>query len=166
MNEIIEQKAGSTKLDFSGAEYNAVAVAAQLEAINLLASNFDTSPECLADHSKWKLSYARKVVSCTCDEEGGYVAAILRYEVTAKFGRKKAMTCGADYGIYYSIPEGSKADAAIGFCRNVGAFAAYPYFRSLVAQLTWNAGINLPPLPAIASTAHIPKKASEVKDEG
>lgn len=162
MTEIIQHEAEvPAKPGFSAAEYNAVAMGANLEAINLLANRFEVNSECLAENSKWALSYGRKVLSCTFDKEGAYVAAILRYEVIAKLGRKRAMVCSADYGIYYSTPTDSTPEAALGFCRNVGTFAAYPYFRSLVAQLAWNAGIALPPLPAIASTAHIPKKPAE-----
>lgn len=163
MNDIVEQAPNiPQKTGFSGAEYNAVATQAELEAINLLDSRFEVNAECLNESENWTLSYGRKVISCTVDSDDGYVAAILRYEVTAKLGRKRAMLCRADYGIYYSIPKESKQEAAVGFCRNVGSYAAYPYFRALVAQLTWNAGINLPPLPAISSTAHIPKKAPKV----
>lgn len=159
MTKTVQQEAEAQgKAGFSAAEYNAVAVGAALQAINLLSSRFDVNPDCVGDLSKWSLSYGRKVISCTADEDGAYVAAIIRYEVTAKLGRRRAMICSADFGIYYSTPKGSKHEAALGFCRNVGSFAAYPYFRSLVAQLTWNAGVSLPPLPAIASTAHIPKK--------
>lgn len=162
MNDIIKQGADvAAKPGFSGAEYNAVAVGSRLEAINLLASQFEVNADCIGNSAKWNLSYGRKVLSCTVGGEEKYVAAILRYEVMAKLGRKRAMLCRADYGIYYSIPEGSKDEAAIGFCRNVGTFAAYPYFRGLMAQLAWNAGVNLPPLPAIASTAHIQKKRVE-----
>lgn len=159
MTDIVEHSANTpSRPGFSAAEYNAVAVGSSLQAINLLSSRFDVNAECLGDNENWNLSYGRKVLSCTVDLKNRYVAAIFRYEVTAKVGRKRAMVCKADYGIYYTIPDDSTEEAALGFCRNVGSYAAYPYFRTLVAQLTWNAGVNLPPLPAIASTAHIPKK--------
>jgi hypothetical protein len=68
------------------------------------------------------------------------------------------LSCSADYGVFYETPDGTTTAGAVGFCRNVGTFAAYPYFRALFAQLSGEAGLSLPPLPAIASTAHIPPK--------
>lgn len=149
------------KNGFAGAEYNAVATAAQLEGINLLSSHFSIDAECLANQHQWKLSYGRKALSCHYSEEEQSVAAILQFHVIAKFGRKKALHCVADYGVFYQTPIGATKDAAMGFCRNVGTFAAYPYFRALFAQLVGEAGIALPPLPSIASTAHIPPKAAK-----
>jgi hypothetical protein len=146
---------------FKGADYNAVATAARLESIRLISQRFDVNPECLEHPSKWKLHYGRKVKACTFDREAGYVAAIIQFEVTAREGRKNALRCAAEYGIMYSVPDASDEEAALGFCRYVGSFAVYPYFRSLVAQLAWNAETPLPPLPSIASTAHIPPKPAK-----
>lgn len=153
------------KSGFAGAEYNAVATAARLEAINLLYSTFSVDTGCLTNQLQWKLSYGREVLSCEFSEENHNVAAILRYHVTAKLGRKRALHCVADFGIFYHTPDGAKEAAAMGFCRNVGTFAAYPYFRALFAQLIADAGLSLPPLPAIASTAHIPPKEPKVDSD-
>jgi hypothetical protein len=145
---------------FSGAEYNAVAMGAQLRAINMLSSEFHVASDCVSALNDWKLSYDRRILSCSFDDELNFVAAIFQFEVLGKLGRRRALRCVADYGLYYSIPDGSTEAAAKGFCQNVGSFAAYPYFRTHVATMAANAGIMLPPLPAIASTAHIPKKAA------
>jgi hypothetical protein len=147
---------------FAGAEYNAVATNARLEGINLLSSNFSIEPGCIATQDQWKLNYGRRLLSCQFSDDGESVAAILRYHVTAKSGRKKAVHCEADYGVFYQVPAGSTAEAVAGFCRNVGTFAAYPYFRALFAQLVSEAGLRLPPLPSIASTAHIPPKDAKM----
>jgi preprotein translocase subunit SecB len=143
---------------FAGAEYNAVAKSAQLQGINLLSNNFVIDPNCLMEQNQWKLSHGRKVLSCHFSDEDHSVAAILQYNVIAKFGRKRALLCTADYGVFYAIPNGASQEAASAFCLNVGTFAAYPYFRALFAQLAGEAGLMLPPLPSIASTAHIPPK--------
>jgi hypothetical protein len=149
------------KSGFAGAEYNAVATAARLEGINLLSAQFSIDPDCLMNQTQWKLGYGRKILSCHFSEGEHSVAAIFQYHVTAKFGRKRAMHCVADYGVFYQTPDDATEEAAMGFCRNVGTFAAYPYFRALFAQLVAEAGLRLPALPSIASTAHIPPK--EVK---
>ena len=75
------------------------------------------------------------------------------------------MTCEVEYLVVYTVPEECPEPAKVGFCRSVGVFAAYPYFRSLVSQFAWNAGLEIPPLPAIASTAHIPKKTAELSPD-
>jgi hypothetical protein len=85
------------------------------------------------------------------------VVAIFQYHVEGKRSRKKMFSFVADYGVSYTVPEDATEPAALGFCRNVGKFAAYPYFRGLAAHMFAEAGMRVPPLPSIASTAHIPK---------
>ncbi len=149
------------KSGFAAAENNTVATGAHLEGINLLSSLFKIDPDCLVSQSQWKLSYGRKLLSCHFSVEENSVAAIFQYYVTAKFGRKQALHCVADYGVFYHTPDGATEEAAMGFCRNVGTFAAYPYFRALFSQLVGEAGVRMPPLPSIASTAHIPPKEAK-----
>lgn len=143
---------------FSAAEYNYVAMSSNLIAINMLSSKFDVAPDLFNKGDGVKLSYDIRTLSCYHNEQEDFVAAIFQYEVEGKAGRKRAFKCVADYAVMYAVPDACKSEAAVGFCKNVGKYAAYAYFRSHVAQLSWSAAINLPPLPAIASTAHIPKK--------
>ncbi|QTH24048.1 hypothetical protein HRJ34_11375 [Rhizorhabdus wittichii] len=156
--EISTAVASEPKLGFRAADYNAVATEAILLTIRLISQRFDLNMECSGNSSDWKLSYGRRVMSCTFDRDAKQVAAIIQFEVTAREGRKKALHCTADYGIMYEVPADAEEEAVKGFCKNVGRFAIYPYFRSLFAQLAWNAELMLPPLPSIASTAHIPPK--------
>lgn len=143
---------------FKAAEYNDVAMAAQLLEIRLLKSNFSVEPEFSSAEEDVNLSFGREALSCFYEAGGTSVAGIFKYHVFGKRGRAKLLKCEAEYVVIYRVPDTSAEEAARGFCRNVGTFAAYPYFRALVAQLTWGAGVTLPPLPAIASTAHIPPK--------
>lgn len=156
-----------TQSGFKGAEYNAVATHAKLEKICLTGSRFDISPEHFSNQSDWKLSYGRKLKSCQFVPEDACVMGVFEYHVTAKVGRSRAMQCTAEYIVLYDVPGDASEAAAHGFCKNVGAFAAYPYFRGLVAHLFAEAGLNIPPLPAIASTAHIPpkQKPKEIPDD-
>lgn len=159
MNDITKEMAVVAPTGgFGGAEYNAVAKGADLEGISLFSSKFDIDPQCLGEQDKWKLSYGRRILSCQFSEEDRSVVGIFEYHVTAKSGRKRALHCVAQYGVFYGTPEGATEEGAKGFCRNVGTFAAYPYFRALFANLVAATGLNLPPLPTIASTAHIPPK--------
>jgi hypothetical protein len=149
------------KSGFSSAEYNAVATGALLEGIKLMASQFIVEPECFVHQGQWKLSYGRKVLSSHFSADDQSVMAIFQYHVTAKYGRKRVLHCVADYCVFYQTPAKATEEAAKGFCRNVGTFAAYPYFRSLFSQLSGEAGLMMPPLPSIASTAHIPPKPAK-----
>lgn len=142
---------------FSSAEYNAVAHAAKLRVINLLNSSFDFSPEPGVDKDDWKLAYGVRVTSCKYQESGEFAAAVIRYTMTAKHMRRKIISCSAEFGVFYDVGLVVNPVAAEAYCNNVGVFAAYPYFRTLVSNLLWNAGVDLPPLPSIASTAHVPK---------
>ena len=148
------------KKGFSGKDYNHVAMGSNLRAISLLKTEFNVNASCLADKDKWKLSYDWHPLACEYDGKGR-VSAIFQYIVIAKLGRKTAVRCAAEYIVLYGVPQDSEAEAAEGFCHNVGFFAAYPYFRALVAQLASSANILLPPLPNMASTAHIPKKNTD-----
>lgn len=156
-----EIEALAPKPGFSGAEYNHVAKHAELEAIVLLNSQFVLNMEHLPKRDQWKLSYGRKMKSCHFSAEQSSAVAVFEFHLTAKVARAIALRCVAEYAVFYETPPGATEEAARGFCRNVGVFAAYPYFRGLVSRLVTEAGVNLPPLPAIASTAHIPPKKEQ-----
>lgn len=159
MSDITNEMAVQAARDgFSGAEFNKVASGAELEGIVLLCSSYQVKPECLPRQNEWSLNYGRKVISCQFNEEEQSVAAVLEYNVVAKLGRKNALRCTAEFAVFYATPDGSTAAGAEGFCRNIGTFAAYPYFRALFSRLSSETNLTLPPLPAIASTAHIPPK--------
>lgn len=148
----------TAKRGFAGADYNYAAVNANLKLISLVSTSFHVNPDCVSEQKKWKLGYSWADNACRFDSDRGVVSAIFEYIVTAKLGRKTAMRCIAEYVILYAVPSNCESEAAEGFCHNVGAFAAYPYFRGLVSQLASSANLVLPPLPSIASTAHVPKK--------
>lgn len=146
---------------FAGADYNDVATRASLEGIILQKCEFDVNSECLKNRKSWKLEHGRKLLTCAFNQERGSVAGVFGFHFIAKDGRKHAAKCYAEYTVFYRTPEGAKEEAAKGFCRNVGMFAAYPYFRALVSRFSSEANLNLPMLPAIASTAHIPPKGKK-----
>ncbi|WIA56298.1 hypothetical protein N6H05_00225 [Sphingobium sp. WTD-1] len=149
------------KSGFSGEEYNHVARNSELEAIKLLSNKFSVEPGFIGMSDQLKLSYGRKIVACQFMEDDHAAVAIFRYHVEGKHLRKKMFSLVAEYGVSYSVPIDGTEAAAVGFCKNVGKFAAYPYFRALAAHIFAEAGLNLPPLPAIASTAHIQRKTKE-----
>jgi hypothetical protein len=152
-----EVQAAAKRGGFSGAEYNHVATTARLQTITLLKLDFDVHPERFEGDGEIRLAFDRKVLSCRFDEESPAAAAIFQFSVVAKQGRARAFHLVADYAVLYAMGPDAKPDAATGFCKHVGAFAAYPYFRAVAAQMAWNAGVDLPPLPAIAAMPVMPK---------
>lgn len=147
-----EQLASDRSAGFNGVEYNRVASVASLKDVRLLRLRSDVRPEAMT--SKTLLSYGRDLVSCDYEPENGSAAAILRFHVTAKSGRKTTFQVQAEYLTLYDVGMDAQPNAARAFVNNVGLFAAYPYFRALVAQIAWGSGTVLPPLPTIASTAY------------
>jgi preprotein translocase subunit SecB len=152
-----EIEAAAERAGFSGAEYNSVAMDARLQSIQLLKLDLDSRPERMTGNADLSLSYGRSITSCRYDRDTHTSAAIFQYNVTAKSGRSKAFHCNAEYAVVYSTPEDANVEAAMSFAKHVGSFAAYPYFRALAAQMAWNAGIDLPPLPTIATMPILPK---------
>lgn len=150
---------------FAAADYNEVATRAFLEGIILRKTEFVVNSECLRNRNSWKLDHGRKILGCSFNAKSGSVAGIFEYHFIAKDGRKNAAKCTAEYMVFYRTPDNADEEAAKGFCRNVGTFAAYPYFRALVSRFSSEANLNLPMLPTIASTAHIPPKPKKTKAE-
>jgi hypothetical protein len=77
------------------------------------------------------------------------LAGQFNWEIIVRKGRKKLLTINATYLVSYdNVPDVSE-EAAVAFLRKVGRFAAYPYFRALVARLTSDARTDLPILPML-----------------
>jgi preprotein translocase subunit SecB len=160
LTKAVANKPGATEppLDFSSVEYNHVAKNAKLDALRLLKFAMEAQPEIYSRENKPKLSYGRELVSCSYDADANVVAAIFRFSVGAKSGRSKVFLCQAEYAVVYDLPEDATRDASLAFCKHVGAFACYPYFRAAVSQVAWGSGMDLPPLPAIAAMPVVSKK--------
>lgn len=159
MTDITQEQLDGGEGGFRGADYNKVATNAELGDVRLLRLRADVPPSAEA----LTLTYGRDLLSCDHDAESRAAAAIFRFHVKGKAGRKKSLSIEADYAVIYEVGADAHPNAARAFVTNIGLFAAYPYFRGLVAQVVWNAGVDLPPLPTIASTAY--KTALAVPNE-
>jgi hypothetical protein len=159
------QAGASEEIGFTAAEYNHVATTSRLEAIKLLKLDFDVRPERFEVDGDIRLSFGRKPLSCRFDEASSAAAAIFQFSVTARQGRSRALHLVADYAVLYAIASDATPEAATAFSKHVGGFASYPYFRALAAQMAWNAGVDLPPLPAIAAMPIVPKAKSEIAED-
>ena len=146
-----EVLAAAEREGFDAAEYNAVALHARLATIRLVTLNLETSPGITDDAMDPELAFSRQVQSCRYDATAESAAAIFRFGVSVRRPAGEAFSCVADYAVLYEMPKHATPEAATSFCKHVGSFAAYPYFRALAAQMAWNAGVDLPPLPTIAA---------------
>ncbi len=156
-----EVEAAAERGGFSGAEYNALAMNARLDTIKLINLVLETDTDTTQSEDERHLAFGRKLVSCRFDETSHAAAAIFQFEVSVRNGSTEEFKCVADYAVLYEVPDGSSSEAAMAFCKHVGSFAAYPYFRALAAQMAWNAGVDLPPLPSIAAMPVVPKVTKE-----
>jgi len=147
----VEVTEAARRSGFTGAQYNHVAMTASLDHIRLVRNAFEANAAMLADEPDAELSYGRAVTSCRYDEEAHVAAAIFQFSLSATVRGETLLQCTAEYAVVYAMAEDAHAGAASSFCKHVGSFAAYPYFRALAAQMCWNADIPLPPLPAIAA---------------
>lgn len=136
--------------------YNYIATASSLIAVQLIASNFDVSPDFFAKGDKVKIDLCHKILATDFYEKTQVVAGIFQYEVVAKVVRKHVMTARADFMVVYELPEGSAENETKAFCARVGLFAAYPYFRALFAHFASAGNIEIPALPVLS--ADPPKK--------
>ena len=138
-------------------EYNKVVGSADLQTVQALKVSLDVNPEFYDEHAEKKFGIDRDIVGVAVKPEGGAVAGTFRFTVTVKHGRTRVLKATAEYFVLYSLHAGADDEAAEEFCRRVGVFAAYPYFRALMAQLSWEANAQIPIMPVIAT------KGSRVK---
>lgn len=133
------------------AAYNHVVANAELVTIQLRRHEFDVAAEFYDPEAKKKLHFNKQCLACAYDAEAMAVAGTFRFTITGKSGRKSVLKSVADYLVIYEFREIVAQDAAEAFCRRIGLYAAYPYYRALVASLSAAANLNLPTLPMIAT---------------
>ncbi len=132
--------------------YNHVVDNAEMVTIQLRRQDFDVDGEFYnPEVTERRLSFDKACLGCSYDPEASMVAGTFRFSVGAKAGRKTVLKNVADYLVVYEFSEPVDEAAAKAFCTRVGLYAAYPYYRSLIASLSAAANLNLPTLPMIAT---------------
>lgn len=138
---------------FATDAYNKAARSAQLRVIQLSNSQFNMTSVFLKANrtpdGKPKLAYASTMEAPFFDPEKGVAGCAWKWSVTAKVERVKVLTIEATYRLGYDGLDGCEEDAVFRFMARVGRFAAYPYFRAHVSQVSWESGAALPIMPAI-----------------
>ncbi len=133
-------------------DYNKVVASAELGAIQLIKLDFVVSPEYYINAEAAKLGYVITPESCDYNEEGGFCACVINFQVDAALEDESLLRCSASYLIMYEISETCEPNAVKAFVERVGVFACYPYFRGVFANLDWAANTHLPPLPVHRET--------------
>jgi len=142
----------------SSDEYNAVVDAACLENIILIGSKFEIQPAYFGDSESRTLSTDVKKEDVNIEEDLSGCSQIIHFCVEAKNEKEIVLSCHSSYLVVYSL-SGDVCEAGVRlFVDRVALFSAYPYFRSRVAQYSWEAGADLPTLPIIKGA---PRKSSK-----
>jgi preprotein translocase subunit SecB len=152
----------TTDRNVSVARYAEVVSSAEIRAIRLINSDFNVEAQAISrDHSKWKLNYGCDVVESRYDASRKLLTALVATSVVCKFGRRNILSHRCKYVVVYDVSGDPEEEAALQFVERVGRFAAYPYFRTLFADMTTQAGVNLPPLPVLKEGSRpIPRQAT------
>ena len=128
--------------------YNNLVSRAHLRTIRLTSSKFELKPEALGlDPDGWRNGISAALAHSFLESESGSLYGIFAFEVVSRQGRKRVLGINATYLINYRVEGDCDNNACELFLERVGKIATYPYFRSLVATLTSQAGLLMPPLP-------------------
>jgi hypothetical protein len=111
----------------------------------------DVRPSYFSERDHRKLSVDTSELGEVFDSEEGALLGRFRFEVVGRTKRRKSLSIWAEYIVIYEVATDVDDSAAKAFCKRVGLFAAYPYFRALVAHLSAEANASLPPVPVIAT---------------
>jgi preprotein translocase subunit SecB len=147
--------------------YNSVVERAVLGSIRLTECRFDMKPEAIElDPSTWRKDIRGDVAQVFVDTENGRLAGIFLFEVIFRYRRKRVLTVSAKYLVIYKVVGDIESEIGELFVERVGRVVTYPYFRSVVATLTAQAGIQIPPLPIISLAPRTVKSAADLEEQG
>ena len=128
--------------------YNNLVSRAHLRTIRLTTSKFELKPEALGlDPDGWRNGISAALAHSFLEAESGSLYGIFAFDVVCRQGRKRVLGISATYLTNYRVEGDCDGDACELFLERVGKIATYPYFRTLVATLTSQAGLLMQPLP-------------------
>lgn len=127
-------------------EYAQVASRAHLRLVRMLKMEFDLRPSFFAEEPA-SLDFGREVLAHDFSQETS--TTVFKWWFSATRGGEDVLTCRCSMLVSYSNVEGCDEDAVFEFAQRVGGLASFPYFRAIVAQNIWAAGISLPPMPTV-----------------
>jgi hypothetical protein len=131
--------------------YNDVVGRTDMLGIRLLENRFEIKPEAVElDPSVWRKAVNFEVAETVVVPETGRLYGMLQFELVCRHARKRIVYLSARYLVSYHVQGACTQEDGETFVGRVGRVAAYPYFRSLVASLISEAGLQMPPLPVMS----------------
>jgi hypothetical protein len=138
-------------------KYNAVVQSAELVDIRLTSSKFDVNDEYYSlkrsenDQEKRsvKLGMGGSLLGFKYLKKEGLMLGDFEWSALGTKGRKRLLSIRARYLVIYKTATGLEDSYVGAFLANVGRFAAFPYFRTLVATYSAAASVDLPILPVL-----------------
>jgi hypothetical protein len=138
-------------------KYNAVVQSAELLEIRLTLSKFDVKSEYYllkhkeadADKSHAKLGMGGALLESNYVKQEGLTFGNFEWFASSTKGRKRLLSIKSRYLVVYAVAKDLEDAYVQAFLANVGKFATFPYFRSLVATYNAAASADLPILPVL-----------------
>ncbi|WP_232495995.1 hypothetical protein [Novosphingobium kaempferiae] len=132
--------------------YNDVARCAQLLSIQLIESNFNISPSFFEEeYVDRQMKIDVDNVHASFDEENRIATCVFHFETYHKKARRKVFSLKDKFIVFYHIDNECDDFHALAFANRVGFMAAYPYFRTHVAETASLAAADIPVLPTVSS---------------
>lgn len=138
-------------------KYNAVIQSAELVDIRLTSSKFDVKDEYYLlkrggkneNKKVLKFEMGGTLVEFDYLDTEGLVFGHFEWSAFGNKGRRRLLSIKSRYLVIYTAAKDLEAPYVEAFLANVGRFASFPYFRSLVATYSAAASADLPILPVL-----------------
>lgn len=138
-------------------KYNAVVQSAELVDIRLTSSNFQVKAEYYLlkgrekddPKSRMRLEMGGSLSEFDYVKKEGLITGEFEWSASSTKGRKKLLSIRSTYLVVYRAANDLEDFYVGAFLANVGKFATFPYFRSLVATYSAAASADLPILPVL-----------------
>lgn len=151
---IVREKAGAKAAALEA--YNRVVEHAELLDIRLTDFKFGIKPQyydAIDQEADGKLALARAfdhdVVDVGFNPSVGALGGRFIWSLVVKRKQTKLLTVDASFFVAYKDVPDVEQEHAEAYLRKVGRFATYPYFRSLVSQMSWESAAYLPVMPVL-----------------
>lgn len=139
------------------AEYNALVRECELSDIRLVNLKFDTKPAYFSairaeteGNGQLVRAFDGQMSDIFYDEETQTLGGQFDWSTEVRSGKKKLLKVEARYLVVYgNVPDVAAAETRERYIQRVGKFATYPYYRSLVSQISWGSKTDLPIMPVL-----------------
>lgn len=142
--------ASESAAEFDNGTYKELTVAARLQDIRLISSDYVIRPEVFeALEDLENMVFSGAPTGFHFDSETGLMIGNYRWAAEVKLGRRKVLKLTSEYLVAYTGMASFEERYVRMYFKKVGRFATYPYFRSDFSHHSSSSGIMLPPLPSL-----------------